>query len=93
MVMMMLREIENATVSAGAVSNCITAMADHIDGDVLAIPYEEPIILDPVDLRGYRSPAAPPSDIPDTECHARTPFSRSAPACGPRSSPSPPWSG
>ena len=47
---MMLREIENADVSAGAVSNCITAMADHIDGDVLAIPYEESIILDPVDL-------------------------------------------
>ena len=66
---MMLREIENADVSAGAVSNCISAMADHIDGDVLAIPYEEPVILDPVDLRGYRSPVAPPSDIPDTEFH------------------------
>ncbi len=66
---MMLREIENADVLTGAVSNCITAMADHIDGDVLAIPYEEPVILDPVDLRGYRSPVAPPSDIPDTEFH------------------------
>ncbi len=39
MAMMMLREMENATVLTGAVSNCITAMADHIDGDVLAIPY------------------------------------------------------
>ena len=43
-------------------------MADHIDGDVLAISDEEPIILDPVDLRGYSSPAAPPSGMtPDTE--------------------------
>ena len=66
---MMLQEIEDADVSAGAVSNCITAMADHIDGDVLSIPHEEPVILDPEDLRGYRSPVAPPSDIPDTEFH------------------------
>ena len=69
MVVMMLAEIEDAPVSTGAISNCITAMADHMDGEVPTIPYEEPIILDPVDLRGYRCPVAPPSDIPDTEYH------------------------
>ena len=68
MVVMMLAEIEDAPVSTGAISNCITAMADHMDGEVLTIPYEEPVILDPVDLRGYRCPVAPPSGmVPDTE--------------------------
>ena len=65
----MLAEIEGVHLSTGTISNCITAMAGHLDGDVLSIPGEEPVVPDPPDLRGYRCPVAPPTDIPDTEYH------------------------
>ena len=64
---LMLREIEGASFSIGAISNCMTAMADHIDGPVLAVPDEEPMVMDGAGLRGYSSPVEPPSNIPDTE--------------------------
>ena len=66
---LMLAEIEGVILSTGTISGCITAMADYLDGPVLSIPDEEPMILDPEDLRGYRCPVAPPRDIPDTEYH------------------------
>ena len=64
---MMLGEIEGVTLSMGAISACMTAMAGHIGGPVLAVPGGEPVVLDRACLRGHRSPVAPPPGIFDSE--------------------------
>ena len=56
----LLADLENAHFSVGAISNCIKAMADHLNAPPICIPYEEPIVMPDNPLREYRSPIRPP---------------------------------
>ena len=62
-----LAVLQQAGFSAGAISNCLSAMARHIDGGTVRVADEEPIIIDDGSLRTYRSPLEPPPGDDQTE--------------------------
>lgn len=64
-----LEELEDAPFSEGAISACVSAIAKHADGPVLAVPDGEPVALGggDGDLRAHRSPLPPPDRPADTE--------------------------
>ena len=55
-----LEGIECASFSEGAISSCVSAIAGYMDGRVITVPDEEPVVLGASDdLRDYRSPLPP----------------------------------
>ena len=55
-----VKGLEDLSLSDGAISSCVSAIAKHMDGSVLTLRDEKPIILDPNDMCDYRSPLLPP---------------------------------
>ena len=56
-----LSDLENADFAVGTISNCVSAMADHLGAPPLCVPVEEPIVMRDADpLRECRSPVRPP---------------------------------
>ena len=55
----LLADLENVDVSVGAISKCVTAIADNVNAPPIRLPYEAPIVIDDDTLREYRSPIKP----------------------------------
>ena len=57
----LLEDLDKAEFSEGAISNCVSAIAAHLDAPPICMPEEEPITICDTDaLRVYRSPLKPP---------------------------------
>ena len=54
----LLEDLEKADFSKGAISNCVSTVAAHLNAQPVCLPYEEPVVLSE-DLREYRSPIRP----------------------------------
>ena len=55
-----LSDLENADFAVGTISNCVSAMADHLNAPPLCVPIEEPIMMRDARSLECRSPVRPP---------------------------------
>ena len=55
-----LSDLENADFAVGTISNCVSAMADHLDAPPLCVPIEEPVMMRDARSLECRSPVRPP---------------------------------
>lgn len=55
-----LSDLENADFAVGTISNCVSAMADHLNAPPLCVPVEEPVMMRDARSLECRSPVRPP---------------------------------
>lgn len=55
----LLAKLENVHISAGAISRCVAAIADHPNAPLIRLSYDAPIVMDDATLREYRLPIRP----------------------------------